>query len=96
MFAELGAQPTGKTKEQFEIFFIKNDRKVKFAAPMMGMNAATFEYLKRNYFYRGETDKLLNTVVNRFENGDDFRWDFYKISSREKEGIDSLLVSSFP
>ena len=89
MFAEIDSSNPNQD-ETFEIYYFKGNTKYKFSAPLIGMNASTFNYLKRNYYYRNQSKKLLRTVINRIDNSEDFRWEFYRKSPNTNDS--TLLV----
>jgi len=60
MFAE--PPTTEAQKEEFVILYEDENGLHEFYAPNVGINAANFTYLKRNYFYRKQSEVLLDRV----------------------------------
>lgn len=89
MFAEIGSSQN-QPSESFEIYYSRNHNKHKFEAPLIGMNASTFEYLQRNYYYRNNSEKILRTIISRLDNADTFQWELFRFSSDSRDS--TLLV----
>ncbi len=83
MFAELGAK-SSVSAVQFIVVYTAEMKETRFYPTMAGLNAGTFRYLKRNYYYRQEADKLLKVLQERFQDGEQFGWRFYRV-----DGIDT-------
>ncbi len=91
------AEPV-KNSVQKEIFIIqftnsKNQTKI-FEPENYGWNKDTFSFLKRNYFYRRESHKLLHIIKNKITEKDTRNWKLLQLLPNQSGNLDTLSITN--
>lgn len=91
MFAEPVKQAV--QKELFIIQFTDSKYQNKiFEAENYGWNKDTFTYLKRNYFYREESQKLLQIIKDKLKERNTKNWQLLHLQPNQSGNLDTLNI----